>query len=159
MTLSDMKVLATEELKNIIFYSVLTFTAIRVVKLIYIFAHNIIEQQQWPYIKLAFGGNPEINFNFVLSSLILAPILETLFLYLFFIKRFKFPKCQIIAFSIFFALYHYFSMGLYGALYTFIAGLILAFQYHNNLIASNKEVAIRRGILTHSLVNSLSAFA
>jgi len=148
-----------KDIKNIFLYSILTFVVVRLIKYIYIAIHNFSEEQQWPYIYLIFEGNPNIDFNIMLTGLILAPIFETLMLHFFFLKTSISPKYQILVFAMLFALYHYITMGLYGALYTFMVGIIFAYQYHSNCVNNEKEVAIKRAVLTHALVNAVSFFA
>ena len=144
-----------KEIKDIISFSLLTLIIVRLVKFIYIFIHNLFEDDKWPYIQLIFG-TIEFNYTVLLSGLILSPIFETIFLYLFFFKKFFNVKYQITIFATLFGLYHFLSLGLYGLIYTFLVGMIFAFQYQKNSFNLGRDIAFRRSLLTHILYNAIS---
>jgi ABC-type transporter Mla maintaining outer membrane lipid asymmetry permease subunit MlaE len=90
---------------------------------------------------------------------VLAPIIETIILSIFFLKTLFHPKLNMLIFAAFFYMYHFVSMGIYGAMYTFFVGFIFAWQYYFNLQKYGKNTALTIALVTHVLLNLASFYA
>lgn len=144
---------------NVFIYFTMSFVTIRVVGAIFIFVHNAQHDQQLLYLQTLFGNNPPLTFSSFLSSLVLAPVLETIILSLFFLKILFSPKFNMFVFAVLFSTYHFLSMGVYGAIYTFFVGFLFACQYYFNLKKYGKNTALNIAVITHILLNLASFYA
>jgi hypothetical protein len=151
--------------KEVFAYGMLCYFSTKVVKAIYIFAHNINEEKQWSYSLLFRNFHIDKSINDLISPIIFAPIIETLVfctLIFFICKKIKLPGWLFILISAaIFSPYHLFreGSGSYTLMYTFVVGLILAHNYNRQYIRTKShDKAFITTFFVHSISNLLSAY-
>jgi membrane protease YdiL (CAAX protease family) len=152
------------ELKQLLFYAVLTFFSTKLITFLYIYIHNSIESNQWGYSLLFRNQNIEKTLGNLLSPLVLAPVFETLVfcvLISFLCKKIKITgKYFIFISAILFGVYHLLQVGSgwYRFSFTFFAGIIFAYCYYKQEKKYGENIAFIFTLCVHSFSNALSAF-
>lgn len=144
------------------FFSVLAYVLMKLITFFYIYAHNYYQVEQWPYALLWRNQDIEKSFMLLLSPLLLAPVIETLFFCVGIwhlcqklrLHRFFF----IISSAGVFGAYHLFGegKGIYTFMYTFAGGCVFAYVFQQKIQQHKEMTAFICVVLVHALANFLS---
>ena len=151
-------------LKELPFFGLLAFLATKIITVFYIFIHNLMVVEQWPYSLVFRNQNIAKNLENLISPIILAPLFETL-IFCVIVSRFC-KKLKITAYyfifisSALFATYHLLGAGKgwYTFSYTFVVGVIFAYFYNKQNEKYGENLAYFYTALVHSISNGLSAY-
>jgi membrane protease YdiL (CAAX protease family) len=140
-----------------VFYFVLlaSFVAIFYRLLFWVSYNTFTDNSQLPW-SFLYNSNYELTVAQLKSSLIYAPIFETVvFIYLLFqiTKWTKNSIVFIVTSSLLFGLYHFISGGWYIVISTAITGSVLAYSYVYFRLTLKKRYALLLTTLIHSLFN------
>lgn len=148
-------------LKELPLYSLFVFVSAKVIKAVYILLHNLLEQEQWPFLLLLKSQDLLGNTDKLILILVLAPLFETLLFCVIVYRicaKVKISGCYyIIVSASLFSFAHLLRDGSvwYTLVYTFVGGGVFAYFYNKQKTKYTESVGFVFTSLVHSLANFL----